>query len=146
MSWLIDPAQRVLIGALGGLTRRQELISSNLANIDTPGYRPSSIDFESALQAELRQGTPGAMAAPADGRTAAAGMRVTDPRHLGVRGAFGAGGSIREFQGTARNDRNAVDLETEMTALTESQMRYSAVSRLITGKHDMINDAIGRGR
>jgi len=42
-----------------------------------------------------------------------------------------------------RNDSNTVDLETEMTALTETQIKYSAVSRLITGKFDQIYTVLG---
>jgi flagellar basal-body rod protein FlgB len=37
------------------ITRRTELIASNMANIDTPGYRTKDFDFESALRAELNQ-------------------------------------------------------------------------------------------
>ena len=146
MSWLTDPAQRVLIGALDGLSRRQSLVSANLANVDTPGYRPQSIDFESVLQAHMRGDLGATAAAPVDGPSAATAMHVTDPRHIQPVGATGIGPTARGFQGTIRNDRNEVDLEAEMTALAETQLRYSAVSRLINGKHQMLNDAIGRGR
>ena len=148
MSWLTDPAQRLLIGALDGLSRRQELISANLANVDTPGYQPTSIDFESVLQGQIRDhvsGSPGSVAGAA-GAPGAGRLATTDPRHLQGGGAAGLAAGTREFQGTVRNDGNAVDLESEMTALADTQIRYSAVSRLINGKYQMLNDAIGRGR
>ena len=146
MSWLIDPAQRLLVGALDGLSRRQSLISANLANIDTPGYRPSSLDFESVLRAQLRDGAPGAMASSAGAPPAATAMQRTDPRHLDPRSVSGLPSAARRFDGTIRNDGNTVDLESEMTALTETQLRYAAVNRLVGGKLGMLNDAIGRGR
>jgi len=42
-----------------------------------------------------------------------------------------------------RNDGNKVDLETEMTNLTETQIKYEANSRLITGKLSMLYDVLG---
>ena len=42
-----------------------------------------------------------------------------------------------------RNDQNKVDLETEMTALTETQIKYSADSRLITSKFSQLYDVLG---
>jgi flagellar basal-body rod protein FlgB len=60
MSWLDDPIQRTLSGALDGLALRESLIASNLANIDTPGYAPRSVAFEAALQAALAKGEAGA--------------------------------------------------------------------------------------
>ena len=42
-------AMQAARSALSGLTRRQEAISGNVANIDTPGYQRRSVSFESAL-------------------------------------------------------------------------------------------------
>lgn len=154
MSWLVDPTLRVLEGALDGLSQRESLIASNLANIDTPGYRPQSIDFESTLRAELDSrlaglGTPGNGAVsgalpPSTGPSASIAMRTTEPRHL-AGSATGAGSApaAQAFDGSLRNDGNTVDLESEMTALIDTQLRYGAVSELVTGKLGMLRTAIG---
>ena len=42
-----------------------------------------------------------------------------------------------------RNDGNTVDLETEMTALTETQIKYSAVAALLTDKFNQLYDVLG---
>ena len=64
-------------------------------------------------------------------------MKTTDPRQFSsIASSFsssGAGTSSTANE-NLRNDSNTVDLETEMTALTQTQIKYSAVSRLITGK------------
>jgi flagellar basal-body rod protein FlgB len=151
MSWLADPTQRTLSAALDGLALRQSLIASNLANIDTPGYQPKSVDFETALQASLdetaRQGASNGSTPPSIGPSADTGLRRTDPRHLGLGGAIGgAGATVSAFAGSIRNDGNAVDLESEMTALAEGQIRFAAVSRLTTGRLGMLRDAITGGR
>ena len=145
MSWLGDDAGRMLTGALDGLAERQALIASNLANIDTPGYRPESIDFESALSQELAaEGDPSDQAGPMVGPSAEVGLRVTDPRHFRFPTATGATSpTATQFDGSLRNDGNTVDVESEMTALAESQLKYAAVSRLLSGKLGMLRDVAG---
>jgi len=48
--------------------------------------------------------------------------------------------AAQTFAGNLRNDGNTVDLESEMTALAETQIKFSAVSRLVSGKLGMIQD------
>jgi flagellar basal-body rod protein FlgB len=153
MSMLEDGTQRILAGALNGLSARQSLIASNIANIDTPGYAPQSIDFESALQSEIAgaaSGGPlaGAMNAPTLGMSAAVGLTRTDARHFAgaPSAAIDGGASAGSFAGSLRNDTNSVDLESEMTALAESQLKFSAVSTLLTGKLGMLRDVASGGR
>ena len=149
MSWLTDPTQRVLAGALTGLSTRQELIAGNVANIDTPGYRPQSIDFESTLRAALGESsssTTVALRPPDLGPSASLGMARTDARHFQGT-TIGIAGGIAEpttFDGSTRNDTNTVDLESEMTALAESQLKFSAVAKLLSGRLGMINDVVTR--
>ena len=74
MSWLIDPATRALTAAMDGYARREQAIASNLANIDTPNYKPVRVDFESVLAAATQDAMqPGgtAMNPPTAGQPAA---------------------------------------------------------------------------
>lgn len=145
MSWLNDPIHRTLSGALDGLALRESLVASNLANIDTPGYTPSSVSFEGVLQEALADDVGrggGSGTTPTRG-----GMRQTDPRHLGPSGSAASGSAVvGQFAGSIRNDGNQVDLESEMAALAETQLRFAAVGRLMTGRLGMLRDAITGGR
>jgi len=177
MSWLTDPAQAILSGALDGLARREAAIGANLANIDTPGYRPQSVDFEAALREQLMTGplgplvavgsgdagdggtsaaagslpasgggtgSAGTMLGPSYGPSAAVSLRTTDPRHLqGSALAEPSGIAINEFDASLRNDGNTVDVDSEVTALATTQLRYSAVTRLLSAKLSMIRDVAG---
>jgi flagellar basal-body rod protein FlgB len=146
MSWLDDPIQRTLSGALDGLALRESLIASNLANIDTPGYAPRSVAFEAVLQAALAEGQAraGSGGSPPSAGTA---MLQTDPRHLGAGDSQAhSGPAVATFAGSIRNDGNQVDLESEMAALAETQLRFAAVGRLMTGRLGMLRDAITGGR
>jgi len=65
--------------ALDVRATRQALLSSNIANADTPGYQARDVDFSASLAGALRQAgaaTPGATGA-ADGMTSAAGVGGT---------------------------------------------------------------------
>lgn len=182
MSWLTDSAQGILVGALDGLSRREAAIGANLANIDTPGYRPQSVDFESALREQFAAtplagliasgggsgtgaaspaggsagslaspsgstgsaGSAGAMLGPSVGPSASIALRTTDPRHLqGSPLGMPAGTDITQFDASLRNDANTVDVDSEVTALATTQLKYSAVARLLSGKLGMLRDVAG---
>ncbi len=147
MSWLMDPTQKVLSSALDGLTRRQSVISANLANIDTPGYQPKALDFETALQEQVAslENLPGNGEPPLAGPSADVALRTTDQRHFSQGSAIGGGQdpAAAGFDGSIRNDGNRVDLESEMTALSETQLKFSAVTRLENGKFSQLLDVVG---
>jgi len=53
-----DLVTRTLTAALDGLSIRQNVIANNIANVDTPDFRATSVDFESSLAAALADGDP----------------------------------------------------------------------------------------
>ncbi len=109
--------------ALTGLTRRQEAISSNVANIDTVGYQRRSVSFEDDLAAALGR------------RTEQVALRTTDPRHISS--ASMASGrnpntvTAREVVAD-RNDGNQVSIDEEMTLLAETQLRFQALTSVVS--------------
>jgi len=144
---MIDRTMSILSQALDGLTAQQTVISSNLANIDTPNYTPQSVDFQTALQNEIASSTwsPANQTAPALAPAADVAMEATDPRHFSSLGnmADASGATTTAVTENTRNDQNKVDLETEMTALSETQINYEADSRLITSKFAQLYDVLG---
>jgi flagellar basal-body rod protein FlgB len=109
--------------ALTGLTRRQEAISSNVANIDTADYQRRSVSFEEDLAAALRLRTD---------RTA---LRTTDARHFGSASVADARNpntvTPREVV-APRNDANEVSIDEEMALLAETQLRYQALTSVVS--------------
>lgn len=105
--------------ALTGLSRRQETIASNIANVDTPQYQRREVNFEDALRRSLTS-------------SSASGLARTDPRHMAVGGAGGADTSVRPRDVVStRNDGNEVSVDEEMTLLVETQIRYQALSQSV---------------
>jgi flagellar basal-body rod protein FlgB len=120
-SLFADNATRAAKVALEGLSLRQQAISRNLANIDTPGYRAQTVNFEETLQHLL--GSDGSLP-----------LRITDSSHLlsseqEMRFSMSArpGGSFRA-------DQNNVDVDVEMTEMSEAGIQYQAVSQAISQK------------
>lgn len=116
-------AMQAARAALTGLSRRQEAISGNVANIDTPGYQRRSVSFEASLQAELNIANSNS-ASPQQ-------LKTSDPRHLArSREALTGTGSVeaRDVVST-RNDNNNVSIDEEMTLMVETQIRYQALTQ-----------------
>lgn len=106
-----DPVSSVLHSALDGLSLRQRVIADNIANLDTPGFRATSVDFESSLRSAIADGTLDA------GRVSPA----TSPTGTPV----GANG-------------NNVDLRKETLAAMQSQFQYQMVSRAVTDRFELV--------
>ena len=109
------PLFSMLKNRLGYLTERQRLISQNVANADTPGYRPSDLKpFGFAAH----------MAAAGQGSE---GLARTHRTHIA--GAVRKTGPLRSVEGKDSEitlDGNAVSLEEQMLKMGEARIQYDA--------------------
>jgi len=144
MNVLPDRSLAILDLALDGLAHREQAVATNLSNVDTPGYQPVSVNFEDTLQGLIAQSSGSSGGAPSGSPAADVALRTTDVRHFASPDGTvpTRGGTVDTFSGSLRNDGNAVDLESEMTALAETQLKFGAVSRLVTGKVEMLRTVI----
>ncbi len=55
---MLDPIQNRMEQYLDLLSARQKLVTSNVANLDTPGYKTRDIDFQFEFEAQLSGGSP----------------------------------------------------------------------------------------
>lgn len=123
--------------ALAGLSLRQSHTENNLANADTPGFSSTHVDFESALRAQL------------DARVdAATNMRTTRPGHFtSSTDASGVGTSVEEASLLlTRNDGSKVDVDGEVMTMSETSLRYAAVTGFISSQFRMARNVITEGR
>ncbi|MFZ9595705.1 MAG: flagellar basal body rod protein FlgB [Bdellovibrionia bacterium] len=134
---MIDSGFDATIGALNtSLNLRlanQNVISSNIANADTPGYKAKKMEFESALRDALGVGSE----TPA--------MR-THAGHLGHLDTDAVAPEIYEDpNGVESLDGNTVDRAAEMAKMAENQILYDASAEMLKKKLGMLKYAIGEG-
>jgi flagellar basal-body rod protein FlgB len=102
-------------------SQRQQVIASNIANADTPGYVARDFDFAKALQA-------------ASGSTARSAVSVTSAQHMRL-GSAGAGNPEMAYtvQTQPSQDGNSVDLDRERANFVDNSIRYESTLRFING-------------
>lgn len=127
-----DKTLKALTTALNFREMRQELISSNVANANTPGFKAKKLDFEEAL----------ARALDVDGQMQ---MNVSDGRHHDV-GNGGFNNLEPEIyddpNGVVSENGNTVDVEAEMARMAENKLMYDALVQLVNKKMGMMKYAI----
>lgn len=119
-----SPFFSLLRARLDQLSERQRLISENIANASTPGYRPRDIDtsaFERVLAAASGGGGGAAGGLP---------MARTSAGHMSPGGGGPVGAALPEARIVTRDDSettidgNAVVLEDEMARAAENRMAF----------------------
>ncbi|MEM5338654.1 flagellar basal body rod protein FlgB [Paraburkholderia azotifigens] len=121
---------------------RQELLSSNIANSDTPGYKARDIDFASSLAGALKKSggsagasnnAPLAMTQPA-GVSQGMSMASTEPGHMtGKARLIATGGPTDDFGRVAYRvpaqpslDGNTVDLDAERVQFADNSLHFES--------------------
>jgi flagellar basal-body rod protein FlgB len=112
---LSDPVGAILGSALDGIALRQRVTADNIANVDTPHYRASSVDFESSLRSAI---SSGATASGSPDGSLTPTLTATDT-------PVGA------------NDNN-VDLRKETLSAVQSQFQYQMITRATSDRFDLI--------
>lgn len=110
---------------------RGELIASNLANVDTPGYKAREVDFQKAFDEEK------------DRLGAQTQLVSTNPKHFTRQAASSVPIEVEENDSERiRVDGNTVDQDDQLRKLAEAQLMYSASINAMAKKLQMINFAV----
>jgi flagellar basal-body rod protein FlgB len=119
-----------ILAALGrqmnAAVSRQTVAASNLANLDTPGYRTREVSFDDALDTRLD------------------GVQRTNAQHLAAPTDSGA---VSDAAGLAsRRDGNNVQLDRELLAMTRAAGDFSKAQTALAAKFRLVRYAINEGR
>ena len=117
MSWLNSAPLLLLERYLDVTTMRQTLVTTNLANVDTPGYHTRDVDFRGELWRAMN----------------GEDTSVTSPFVMPVRGLI------------ARPDGNNVSVDREGLLLAELQLKYQAATTAMRAEFALIQYAIREG-
>ena len=128
--------------------RRQEVLTSNISNVDTPNYKAVDFDFQSALKAATgEKDSMGSPSNPGLGNGAGA-LAVTHQGHITGKGSAGMStAEMLQFRrgNNAAIDGNSVDIDRERAAFAENTVKYEAALRSINGRISSLKQAMGSG-
>lgn len=113
------------------LSERQDILSQNIANVDTPGYRPKdlqNLDFENMAMTEAHR----------------LKMRATSPSHMQPKERapdFRMKDQKHTFE--TRPTENQVVVEEQMMKVAETKLDYETTTNLYKKMSSMFKTAIG---
>ena len=114
-------------------TQRQDILASNIANIDTPGYQAQDLVFEKALDQAMHADEPGI-------------LLTHDSRHFDghhtppIDEVYPQ--RINSAAPFVNFDGNTVDLDREMAKIAENQLNYNATIRILSHQFKMLKISI----
>ncbi|NLP43300.1 MAG: flagellar basal body rod protein FlgB [Peptococcaceae bacterium] len=127
--WMDSKIFSLLEGGLRGLDLRHKVLADNIANIDTPNFKRSDVNFEQILRSAMT------------GETGGLELKRTSDRHLP--GLVLSNQFVQiDNTTTMRNDGNNVDIDLEMTRLAQNTLHYNALAGAYTSHLNMYKQVI----
>jgi flagellar basal-body rod protein FlgB len=114
---LLDTTQQALESAMSGSMMRNTLLTNNLANVDTPGYQPEDVNFQSALQSAIQSGSP---------ISQVSFQPSTEQQAVGP-------------------DGNGVSPEQTQASLAQNGLLYETLTQVAAQREHILQDAMGSG-
>ena len=112
-----DKALGLHADALKLRAERTKVLASNLANANTPGFKPKDVDFHSALQRAFATGSRN--------EVASAGFATTSQDNV------------------MRQDGSGIDVDVESAKMAQNGLEYQALVQVARGRIDIIESAMG---
>jgi len=113
---------------------KTQVINNNIANIDTPGFKGSKVNFESVFRSALSEGE--------------FSTKKTRGKHMDFSGALDDMGSMvsQNVNTTMRRDGNNVDIDFESAELAKNQIYYNTLVQQVSSELRRLSMAINEGR
>jgi len=115
---------KVMEKALDGAWTRNEAISQNIANVDTPGYKRKTVAFEDLIK--------NAMDGSATSNSSVDNVEI----------------QVNEDNSTlsTRQDGNNVDIESEMVSMAKNTIQYNTLVQSLSSSYKRLASVISGGR
>lgn len=120
---LFDPTLQGVSNAMTVHERRHRVLATNIANLETPGYRARDTDFRRALEQAF------STTAVETGHVPADATRLHE-----------------DLEMPARADGNTVDLDLQMAKLADNTSRYAALARIMGKRLALLRQAVDGSR
>lgn len=122
--------------AMDGSSLQNAVISNNIANVNTPGYKKLSVAFQDELAKHINQ---------TDNKIA---LKSTNTKNFS-----GREDSVRQVIDSnkinntkLRNDGNNVDIDMELAALAENNLYFNSLAQLLSSQLSLLRTSVTEGR
>lgn len=123
----IDKALGISPQVLALRAQRMNLLSSNIANADTPGYKARDINFAGALE---------------EAKTSQGEMKQTHVAHIPLSGSMARPDALYRVPSEVAPDGNSVDPTLEHASFMDNALRYQASLQLLDSRIKGIKNAL----
>jgi flagellar basal-body rod protein FlgB len=121
----VDPT-RLLVDSMRVCRMNHTILANNIANVDTPNFNPTQLDFQATLRGML------------EGRGSVS-LRKTLPGHIEQTASRTHSGRLSLV---AKNDHNKVDIDDQMAQLDQNTGRYSTYGSLLVKRFGQVKDML----
>ena len=120
-----------LANSLDYATAKNNVLSRNISNVDTPGYKAQKVSFKNAMSNAMQSGIE---------------TKRTSEKHIQFNTDAGKMYRITSSNDTVySNNGNNVDIDKEMAELAKNQIYYNAVVDRISGKFSSLQTVVKGG-
>ena len=113
---------------------KNEAISNNIANVNTPNYKREDVKFDTILNENIS-------AMSVEGK-------LTNRKHIPINQpqSLGQPSVVRDYNSKTRKDGNNVNIDVEMANLAKNSLYYNTLSQRLTGYFNKLKLVIKDGR
>jgi flagellar basal-body rod protein FlgB len=121
--------------ALKGLNLKTQAITGNIANVNTKGYQRREADFEQALQSVLNK------------KDTDSSLEITDSQHfkVGFETVDDVKKNLEIGVDESQSPESGVDIDREMMDLTQTGLKYKALSNMAKKQFEGLKTIIRGG-
>jgi len=118
---------KALTNRMNYLSQRQGVLSSNIANVNTPDFKAKDITFAQALsEAQLKPS-------------------MTNGKHMATDSSSVSTGKLTESDLNPKNNGNTVRIDEQLIKMNEAQLQFNLVTSLFSKHASMQRIALGAG-
>lgn len=133
----LDRSTSLMIKGMDGAALRQQILSNNIANVDTPNFKAQDVNFYSQLKGMMDEPMP----------MGGVGLARTNAGHLPGLLPTSSPSPFRVYQtdGQVRPDGNNVNIDVESAKVAENNIYYGTLATSVARKYQTIARAITKG-
>ncbi len=126
----------ILEKAMDGSSLKNTVVSNNIANVNTPGFKKSAVSFQKSLEKSLEKSQESALRPKQTKLQHLAKTRLDDPDLVQV---------YQVKDTTMRTDGNNVDIDMELATLAQNNLYFNSLAQFLSYQLSLLRYSISEG-